>query len=199
MRARLVVLGSLALVCAATVAGIAFHRDGSSGRAAERVPQSPGQSDSPKADLSRYEWQVPVTADGRQFAKAFATAIWTYDTRLDTYEQWRLAVGSFADPDGPPASADVARALLPVWQQWDELAGHGARAAPRVLRVDVPPEIEALRKDGRVPVGWQGFVVSADQAVTADGRTTVEPRHVSVAVVCSSRCFLWSATPETPQ
>jgi hypothetical protein len=143
-------------------------------------------------------WQAPNTVNPREFAEAFAAAIWTYDSRTNTYDQWRLAVSSFADPDGPPAAAEVARGMLPLWAQWEVLARERAHATARDVRSAVPPEMSALRADPRAPLGWYGFVVRARQEVTVAGTTSATPRQASVAVVCRARCHLWSASVEAP-
>jgi hypothetical protein len=161
----------------------------------------PSASDSSSGtELGRLpEWRVPMTSDVRLFVERFAAAVWTYDSRFSTYEQWRASVGEFADPDGPAASAAVARALLPTWAQWEDMVRMSAHAQIRAVRVQEPPEVVALRHDPRAPTGWRGFVVHAVQEVTSDGRPSSTSRQMSVAAVCSTRCFLWSATPEVPR
>jgi hypothetical protein len=204
-RTVFVVLGVVAVIVGAVA--IVLATDGRDGRTGVSPPSTrvsvldPSASDDPSGTAlgGMPEWSVPVTTDARVFVERFAEAVWTYDSRVSTYVQWREAVGNFAGPDGPSASAEVARALLPTWPQWEDLVRRGAHAEIRAVRIDEPPEVAALGHDPRAPAGWRGFVLRAVEKVTADGRTSEASRQLSVAVVCLPRCFLWSATPEVPR
>lgn len=143
-------------------------------------------------------WVPPNTADPEEMAQAFAAAIWSYDSRVNTYDDWRLAVTNFTDPNGPPASGEVARSMLPLWPQWEQLAQQNGHASVHNVRVSTPTEMTALADDPRTPPGWHGFVVEADQTVTANGQTYPSQRRASVSVVCRPRCWLWSTTYEGP-
>jgi hypothetical protein len=158
----------------------------------------PGQSATPLTERPP-AWRAPDTSDSGDAARAFATAIWTYDTRVAGLDDWRIAVGTFVDPDGPPESGEVARAMLPLWQQWENLARQEARAQVTDVRVSQPPELVSLERDPRAPQGWHAVVVRAQQEVVAGGRTSAAPRQVTVSVVCRPRCYVWSATPEVPR
>jgi hypothetical protein len=166
--------------------------------ASATVPIATNQRSTPAPDEVLDAWRAPDTTDARRMAGAFAAAIWTYDSRTATYEQWQAAVVRFTDPAGPVASAEVARGMLPLWEQWDALARQGARARSTALVVSVPPEMAALRRDPRAPVGWHGFMVTARQVVTADSGSSMTLRQASISVVCMPRCFVWSATPDGP-
>jgi hypothetical protein len=202
-RTAFIVLGTSIMVAIGAV--LATHgTDGRGPTARPSTPVSvmdPSTSNSPPGTAlgGMPEWRVPVTSDARVFVERFAEAIWTYDSRVITYVQWREAVGDFASPDGPAASAEVARALLPTWPQWEDLARRAAHGEIRAVRIEEPPEVAALGHDPRAPAGWHGFVLRAVQEVTADGQTSEASRQLSVAAVCSPRCFLWSATPEVPR
>ncbi|MFC0627455.1 hypothetical protein [Kribbella deserti] len=143
-------------------------------------------------------WIVPDTADPRRAAEAFARAIWTYDTTLHTWAEWREAVSAFAAPLAPPASGEVARSMLPLWPQWEETVRRGGRARVRSVRAVVTPELAALRRDQRAPLGWNGFWVTGDVVTAAEGREYPARREATVSVVCVPKCGFWSASAERP-
>lgn len=147
----------------------------------------------------RVAWQVPRTSDARLFAEGVVTAIWTYDSRAHSYDQWRSAVAAFVDSAGTPASRQVALGMLPAWAQWEDLVRQSARARVVSIRTTVPAELATLAKDPRAPAGWHAFAVSADQTVRTSTRQSTVVRRASVSVVCAPRCYLWSVTPEGPR
>lgn len=144
-------------------------------------------------------WGVPKTTDPRRLTEAFARAIWTYDTATHTWEQWRQAVDAFADPSALPAVGEVARSMLPLWQQWEETVRRGGRGGVVTVKAVVTPELDALSRDPRAPAGWHGYWVRGDVVTVADGRSSLGSRQATVAVVCAPNCRFWSASAETPQ
>lgn len=199
---------ALIVVLVAVVAGVLVVvalAGGRHGQRAEtsRVPVSPSttsqtSSTAPNSDPPS-TWHPPSTAVPTRMAWAFATAIWTYDTRTWALDDWRAAVSDFVDPAGPADSGDVARAMLPLWPQWEDLARQEARGRVVSSQVSHPAVLAALERDPRAPSGWHAYLVVARQEVTAAGGVSVVHRQATVAVVCRPRCFVWSVSPEGPQ
>jgi hypothetical protein len=141
-------------------------------------------------------WTRPTTRRPAGFARAFATAMWTYDTRLP-YVAWVQAIGEWADPLGSPASGRVATAMLPPAPTYRALRAQSATARARIGSVVVPDAANTLA--ARAPAGWRVFVVRGTQHIITSTGTYTAERQASVAVVCAPTCWLYSATPELPQ
>lgn len=156
---------------------------------------SPGGTTYPAEVPRRLDvWTPPTTTDPRQFAIAYARAIWTYDTSQHSYTDWQNAVSGFADPT--TAAPQVARSLLPQWAEWDQLHSHKARAVVAGgITADVTPELEAIAR-GDAPAGWHAYVVRGTQTVLTDIDTKFLDRQAAVAVVCTPTCKFWSATTQ---
>ncbi|MGW6278447.1 hypothetical protein [Kribbella sp. NPDC055071] len=139
-------------------------------------------------------WRRPVTSDPREFAVAYARAIWTYDTTRHSYVDWQNAVSVFADPTS--AAPEVARSLLPLWSEWDQLSLHKARATVGEVGAEVTPQLQAMASNASAPKGWHAFVVTANQTTILDTETKFVQRQAAVAVVCTPLCKFWSATAQ---
>jgi hypothetical protein len=138
-------------------------------------------------------WARPTTRDSASFAKAFAVAVWTYDTD-QPYELWQQAIRDWADPLGNPASAAVGQSMLPSAAAYGLLRAQRGHATATVNSVSVPDVAADLA--ARAPNGWHAFTVRGTQRLTADGHTIETARQLTVAVVCVPTCWLWSVTPE---
>ncbi len=142
-------------------------------------------------------WDRPDTTDPKVYATAYATAIWTYDTTVHGYFDWQDAVKMFADPmdsDGPR----VAGSLLPEFGQWEQLDLHDSKATVSDVSAETPPELTRLQRLPQTPKGWHGFVVRGRQTNVIDGQPRESARSVTVAVVCTPQCRVWSASVEGP-
>jgi len=139
-------------------------------------------------------WSRPTTTDPKVFAIAYARAIWTYDTTRHTYSDWEDAVSVFADPTG--AAPQVAKSLLPLWSEWEQLELHKAHASVDNVRAETTPELQAMAHNSDAPKGWRGFVIRGKQTTVLDTETTVVERQAAVSVVCTSICKFWSATAQ---
>jgi len=168
------------------------------GVATSRVPVGPHDLATPEDDDTPAEplpavWSRPVTRDAADLARAFALAIWTYESAVP-YERWIGSIGGWANPLGTPASARVAQSMLPPRPAYDALRAESAHARANVTDVTVPEAASELVS--QAPDDWHAYVVRGTQQVsTARGRYQAA-RQVSVAVVCDPTCWLWSATPE---
>jgi hypothetical protein len=144
-------------------------------------------------------WARPATTDPKEFAMAFGTAIWSYDSTVHSYFDWQDAVTAFANPLESPDAGRVARSMLPAAMQWEEQKVHEAHATVRGVTAATTPELQALARDPRAPAGWHGFVVRGLQESVLDGDTATSQRHVTVGVICRPRCSFWSASNELPR
>jgi hypothetical protein len=139
-------------------------------------------------------WKRPTTTDPKLFAVAYAQAIWTYDTTRHGLADWQDAVSVFADPNG--AAPQVAKSLLPLWGQWNQLDLHKASATVTDITAETTPQLAALEHKPGTPEGWKGFVIRGRQMTILDTGSTVVARQAAVAVVCAPICTFWSATPQ---
>jgi hypothetical protein len=144
-------------------------------------------------------WARPTTTDPKEYAVAFGTAIWTYDSTAHSYFDWQDAVTAFANPLESPEAGRVARSMLPGATQREELKVHDAHAIVRSVTAATTPELQALARDPRAPAGWYGFVVRGQQESVLDSETVTYQRHVTVGVICRPRCSFWSASNELPR
>jgi hypothetical protein len=201
LAAPLIILGLLIVLIFALVIrwhdtpGVARGEPGQSGSdepAGASEPQSTQQA-------QQAAWVRPATTDPKEFAVAFGTAIWSYDSTVHSYFDWQDAVTAFANPLESPDAGRVARSMLPAAMQWEELKVHEAHATVREVTAATTPELEALGRDPRAPAGWHGFVVRGLQESVLDGDTATSQRHVTVGVICRPRCSFWSASNELPR
>lgn len=209
LRAKVLVPVVIVLVAVALTIGLTVRsHDAPRGagsrhsRAAESTTDSHGseEADVPGETKTSLEaWQRPATTDAKTFVIAYARAIWTYDTQLHTFWAWRDAVSVFADPADPPDGPRVARSMLPLSEQFHQLALHHGKASVSDITAEVTPELAALEKDLRAPAGWHAYLVRATQTSVLDGQISTAPRQATVAVVCTPRCKFWSASSQSPK
>ncbi|GAB2647066.1 hypothetical protein [Kribbella swartbergensis] len=138
-------------------------------------------------------WNRPTTTDPREFAIAYARAIWTFDTTQHSYFDWEDAVSVFADPTG--AGPRVAKSLLPSWSEWRQLELRKAHSTVADITATTTPQLEQLERK-QAKQGWRAFVIKGKQTTVLDSETKVVVRQAAVAVVCASICKFWSATAE---
>jgi hypothetical protein len=140
-------------------------------------------------------WARPTTTDPREFAIAYGRAIWTYNTMQQDYNDWQVAVSSFADQS--TAAPRIATSMLPQWPEYSDLQRHKARASVDTLSAEVTPELKAMAYNDQVPKVWHAYVVHGEQTVITDTDTRFLDRRAAVAVICVSFCKFWSATAQT--
>ncbi|TDO51530.1 hypothetical protein EV643_103269 [Kribbella sp. VKM Ac-2527] len=152
----------------------------------------PGEVEDTAARLEA--WKRPTTTDAKEFAIAYARAIWTYDTTRHSFYDWEDAVSVYADPTG--AAPRVAKSLLPRWSEWKQLELHKAHASVDGITAETTPELEAMAREPGARKGWRGFVIRGKQTTVLDNETTVTERQAAVGIVCASICKFWSATAQ---
>jgi hypothetical protein len=153
---------------------------------------APGEAEETAARLEA--WTRPTTTDAKEFAVAYARAIWTYDTTRHSFFDWEDAVSVYADPTG--AGPRIAKSLLPRWSEWKQLELHKAHAGVEDITAETTPELQAIARKPDAPKGWQGFVIRAKQTTVLDDETTITDRQAAVGIVCASICRFWSATAQ---
>ncbi len=141
------------------------------------------------------EWSVPVTADSRQYAIAFARAIWTYDASKHSYSDWENAISMF--PSTEASAAAVARSMLPGTAEWRQLVLQRARAHALEISAATTPDLEKLKTTHGLPQGFQAYVVRGKQTVQFGKEFKTIDRSLAVSVVCVYTCKLWSASAQT--
>ncbi|GAA1602470.1 hypothetical protein GCM10009789_65720 [Kribbella sancticallisti] len=139
-------------------------------------------------------WKRPSTTDPEELAIGYARAIWTYDTAKHGFHDWQNAVSVFADPTGE--GPRIARSLMPLFPEWQQLDLRNARATVDGLTAEITPEMKRLQHSAAAPKGWTGFVVRGKQTTVLDNETVVTSRQAAVGVVCTSICKFWSASAQ---
>ncbi|MFI5706484.1 hypothetical protein [Kribbella sp. NPDC051620] len=193
-RARLVLPIAILLVVITVVSILVF---GSNGRGDEQAKTSQPTIVSNLADDGPAQldaWKRPTTSDPKLMAIGYARAIWTYDTSKHSLDDWRNAVSVFADPYGE--GPRVARSLLPLMGEWQQLELHHARASVDQITAEITPEMKRLQQSASAPDGWTGFVVHGKQTTLLDTDTIVSDRQMAVGIVCTSICKFWSASAQ---
>jgi hypothetical protein len=152
----------------------------------------PNLADDESAQLEA--WKRPSTSDPKLMAIGYARAIWTYDTSKHSLNDWQNAVSVFADPYGE--GPRVARSLLPLMQEWQQLELHHAKASVDQISAEITPEMKRLQHSDAAPEGWTGFVVHGKQTTLLDTDTVVSDRQMAVGIVCTSICKFWSASAQ---
>ncbi|GAA3537385.1 hypothetical protein [Kribbella ginsengisoli] len=170
---------------------------GSNGRDEEQAKTSqptlvPSLADDEPAQLEA--WKRPTTSDPKPMAIGYARAIWTYDTSKHSLKDWQDAVSVFADPYGE--GPRVARSLLPLMGEWQQLELHHAKATVDQITAEITPEMKRLQQSEAAPDGWTGYVIHGKQTTLLDTDTIVSSRQMAVGIVCTSICKFWSASAQ---
>lgn len=139
-------------------------------------------------------WTRPVSTDPKVVAVAYARAVWTYDTAKHSFDDWQNAVSVFADPTGE--GPRIARSLLPLFREWQQLKLHKARATADDITAEVTSAMKRLQDSAAAPEGWTGVVVHGKQTTVIDNEPVVTDRRAAVGVVCTPTCKFWSASPQ---
>lgn len=192
-RARFVLPIAILLAVVTVVALLVFGSDRRDEPQTSSQPTTvPNLADDQPAQLEA--WKRPATSDPKLMAIGYARAIWTYDTSKHSLKDWQDAVSVFADPYGE--GPRVARSLLPLMQEWQQLELHHARASVDQITAEVTPEMKRLQQSQAAPEGWTGFVVHGKQTTLLDTDTVVSDRQMAVGIVCTSICKFWSASAQ---
>lgn len=199
LAAPFIILGLLVVLIFALVIRWHDSPDTARGEPGQMGGDEPAGVRESESMLQLDAWARPATTDPKEYAVAFGTAIWSYDSTVHDYFDWRDAVTAFANPLESPEAGRVARSMIPGPTQWEELKVHQARASVREVTAATTPELQALARDPRAPAGWYGFVVRGLQESVMDGAAATSQRHVTVGVICRPRCSFWSASNELPR
>jgi hypothetical protein len=149
------------------------------------VVVSPGP---PESSASRGATPVtdglPVTPDPRQYAIAYATALFSYDTRAQTESAWAAVLTAGLDSSAD-VRADNTRDLadrMPPTAVWNTMASSAQHATFTLNRAWVP-QLWA-QNASQYPAGAVAITVSGTQDVVwADGASQV-PQSVTLLLLC---------------
>ena len=212
---RRVLVGLVALVTVALVAGLIARYTGGGHRSPaahsatstatpEPTPSSEpsaGPSTTPSAPTTNPVAAPPHTSDPITYAKAFAQALWTYDTRTTSQPQqlaglraWLTSESTYADP------AAIA-SQVPDPTLWDEMRGNGQFATGKVDDAHLPTAFtQAVAADPtQLTVAYiYAVTVTGSQSITwNDGGRGDEQQAITLAVQCrpGHYCALASIAP----
>ncbi|MFD0405349.1 hypothetical protein [Kitasatospora sp. NPDC127116] len=213
---RRVLIGLGALVVAALIAGLIARYAGSGHRApapaasaspaapprtsASAMPSTPAPSTSAKPTVSPVA-APPHTTDPLAFAQAFATALWSYDTRTTTQSQQLAGLRTWMTGESQYADLDAVAAQVPDPTLWDRMHDNGQWATGQAAEAHLPAAFQsAVAKDPtKLTVAYlYAVTVTGTQSITwNDGGRGAEDRAITIAVQCrpGHDCALASIAP----
>ncbi|MFJ1931707.1 hypothetical protein ACIOGZ_03385 [Kitasatospora sp. NPDC088160] len=168
-------------------------------------PPSPRTSNTPSAGPTIGTAPVvaapPHTSDPIAFAKAFAAALWSYDTRTATQPQQLAGLRGWLTDESQYADPDTLAAQVPDPTLWDRMRDNGQFAVGEVAEAHLPTAWQqAIGKDPtQLTIAYiYAVTVTGKQTVSwRDGGAGAEDRSLTLAVQCrpSHDCALASIAP----
>ncbi|MEV0530743.1 hypothetical protein [Kitasatospora sp. NPDC050463] len=140
----------------------------------------------------------PHTSDPIKFATAFATALWSYDTRTATQPQQLAGLRAWLTGESKYADPDALAAQLPDPTLWSRMRDNGQHATGEAAEAHLPAAWQhAIGKDpAQLTVAYvYAVTVTGKQTVSwNDGGRGAEDRALTLAVQCrpGSDCALAS-------
>jgi len=130
----------------------------------------------------------PHTSDPIAYAKAFATALWSYDTRTATQPQQLAGLRGWLTDESKYADPDALAAQLPDPTLWSRMRDNGQHATGEAAEAHLPAAWQqAIGKDPtQLTVAYiYAVTVTGKQTVTwAEGGRGAEDRAITLAVQC---------------
>ncbi|MEU4300087.1 hypothetical protein [Kitasatospora aureofaciens] len=215
---RRVLIGLGALVVAALIAGLIARYAGGGHRApapaasaapatsprtsasGTLVPGTPAPSASATPSVSPVA-APPHTTDPLAFAQAFATALWSYDTRTTTQSQQLAGLRAWMTGESEYADLDAVASQVPDPTLWDRMRDNGQWATGQAAEAHLPAAFQsAVAKDPtKLTVAYlYAVTVTGTQSITwNDGGRGAEDRAITIAVQCrpGHDCALASIAP----
>ncbi|MGW2397072.1 hypothetical protein ACWCYY_11010 [Kitasatospora sp. NPDC001664] len=158
---------------------------------AASATSSPAPGPAPSAGTAPSASSVaapPHTSDPITFAKAFATALWSYDTRTTSQPQQLAGLRSWLTDESKYADPDALAAQLPDPTLWSRMRDNGQHAAGEAAEAHLPAAWQqAIGKDPtQLTVAYiYAVTVTGKQTVSwLDGGRGAEDRAITLAVQC---------------
>ncbi|WP_404868398.1 hypothetical protein ACI1MP_09955 [Kitasatospora griseola] len=130
----------------------------------------------------------PHTSDPIKFATAFATALWSYDTRTATQPQQLAGLRGWLTGESKYADPDALAAQLPDPVLWSRMRDNGQHAVGEAAEAHLPAAWQqAIGKDPtQLTIAYvYAVTVTGKQTVSwNDGGRGAEDRAVTLAVQC---------------
>ncbi|WP_030458902.1 hypothetical protein [Kitasatospora sp. NRRL B-11411] len=130
----------------------------------------------------------PRTSDPLKFATAFATALWSYDTRTATQPQQLAGLRSWLTGESKYADPDALAAQLPNPVLWSRMRDNGQHATGEAAEAHLPAAWQqAIGKDpSQLTIAYvYAVTVTGKQTVSwNDGGRGAEDRALTLAVQC---------------
>ncbi|MFB7474232.1 hypothetical protein [Kitasatospora sp. NPDC056184] len=130
----------------------------------------------------------PHTSDPIKFATAFATALWSYDTRTATQPQQLAGLRGWLTGESRYADPDALAAQLPDPVLWSRMRDNGQHAIGEAAEAHLPAAWQqAIGKDPtQLTVAYiYAVTVTGKQTVSwNDGGRGAEDRSLTLAVQC---------------
>lgn len=197
------VLLAVALL-AGLVARLAGGGHGSTPAPAPAVSSTTGVSPAPSATPpaqaagSRLVPAPPHTSDPLVFAKAFASALWSYDTRTTTQQQELAGLDAWLTPEAAYADPAALSAQVPDPVLWSRMRDNGQHAVGQVAEGHLPQAFSAAvaQNPTQLTVAYiYAVTVTGSQSITwKGGGRGAQSQAVTLAVQCrpSHDCALAS-------
>ncbi|MEY9876286.1 hypothetical protein ABH931_005796 [Streptacidiphilus sp. MAP12-33] len=212
LMARRVLVGLVALVAVALVAGLIARYTGGGHRSqaapAATAGASPisGSTAGPSTEPTGAAATKPVappphTTDPIVFAKAFAQALWTYDTRTASQPQQLAGLHAWLTSETTYADPVALASQVPDPTLWDRMRDNGQFASGKVNEAHLPTAFnQAVAADPtKLTVAYvYAVTVTGSQSITwTGGGRGDEQRAITLAVQCrpGHDCALASIAP----
>nr|BEK67572.1 hypothetical protein KPHV_47990 [Kitasatospora purpeofusca] len=201
---RRLLIGLGVLVAVALLAGLTArlagdgHRTPSAVNSPSTTPTSAAPSISPHGPSSAPSAGAapgtpvvaapPHTSDPIAYAKAFAAALWSYDTRTATQPQQLAGLRGWLTDESKYADPDALAAQLPDPVLWSRMRDNGQHAVGEAAEAHLPSAWQqAIGKDPtQLTVAYvYAVTVTGKQTISwLDGGRGAEDRAITLAVQC---------------
>lgn len=160
----------------------------SSSPSAAPVPTRPGTRPSPMATSGGTVAAPPATSDPVVYAKAFAKALWTYDTRTDAQPAYLAGLADWLTKESAYADPGSVEAQVPSASLWAELHAEGQYATATVSEGHLPAAFaQEIAQDPsvlRTAYVYAVTVTGTQDIVWNGGGSGAEQKILTVAVQC---------------
>lgn len=142
-------------------------------------------------------------ADGAIVARAFAAALFSYDTSRQSRVEWADRLRDAIGPDERGAALAELEARLPSGQLWQQMAEAEQRAEFIATSTAVPRLwTETLKEHPELPEGALALTVRGEQQVTWSGGSSRAPVAVTLLMLCPpavEQCVVARIPPQVAQ